>query len=68
MIIMADKTIKIAYLYEDLMNTYGDSGDVKVIRYLLDKQGYQTEVDNISLDDKFDANDYDFILWRRSRL
>ena len=27
---MADKTIKIAYLYEDLMNTYGDSGDVKV--------------------------------------
>ncbi len=42
---MADKTIKIAYLYEDLMNTYGDSGDVKVIRYLLDKQGYQTEVD-----------------------
>lgn len=32
---MADKTIKIAYLYEDLMNTYGDSGDVKVIRYLL---------------------------------
>ena len=34
---MADKTIKIAYLYEDLMNTYGDSGDVKVIRYLLAK-------------------------------
>ena len=33
---MADKTIKIAYLYEDLMNTYGDSGDVKVIRYLLE--------------------------------
>ena len=29
---MADK-IKIAYLYEDLMNTYGDSGDVKILRY-----------------------------------
>ena len=37
MIIMADKTIKIAYLYEDLMNTYGDSGDVKVITYLTNK-------------------------------
>lgn len=60
---MADKTIKIAYLYEDLMNTYGDSGDVKVIRYLLDKQGYQTEVDNISLDASFDANDYDFLFF-----
>lgn len=45
------------------MNTYGDSGDVKVIRYLLDKQGYQTKVDNISLDDKFDANDYDFLFF-----
>ncbi|MDK7310267.1 cobalamin biosynthesis protein CobQ, partial [Lactobacillus jensenii] len=31
--------------------------------YLLDKQGYQTEVDNISLDDKFDANDYDFLFF-----
>ena len=60
---MADKTIKIAYLYEDLMNTYGDSGDVKVIRYLLAKQGYQTEVDNISLDDSFDAKNYDFLFF-----
>ena len=60
---MADKTIKIAYLYENLMNTYGDTGDVKEIRYLLDKQGYQTEVDNISLDDSFDANDYDFLFF-----
>lgn len=31
-------TIKIAYLYEDLMNTYGDCGDVKIIRYLLQKK------------------------------
>ena len=41
---MANKTIKIAYLYEDLMNTYGDSGDVKIIRYLLKKQGYSTQI------------------------
>ena len=60
---MADKLIKIAYLYEDLMNTYGDSGDVKVLKYLLAKKGYQTEVDNISLDDEFDANDYDFVFF-----
>ena len=43
---MADK-IKIAYLYEDLMNTYGDSGDVKILRYLLNQQGYQVDVDNV---------------------
>ena len=60
---MANKTIKIAYLYEDLMNTYGDSGDVKIIRFLLKKQGYDTQVDNISLGNQFNAFDYDFIFF-----
>lgn len=54
-------TIKIAYLYEDLMNTYGDSGDVKILRYLLRKKGYEVDVKNISLGTDFDAADYDFV-------
>ncbi len=58
-----DKTIKIAYLYEDLMNTYGDAGDVKILRYLLKMRGYNTSVANISLDDDFDAFDYDFVFF-----
>jgi len=57
------ETIKIAYLYEDLMNTYGDSGDVKILAFLLKEQGYDTQVDNISLGDDFNAFDYDFVLW-----
>lgn len=60
---MSDKLIKIAYLYEDLMNTYGDCGDVKILKFLLKKQGYQTQVDNISLGDSFNADDYDFIFF-----
>lgn len=60
---MTNNVIKVAYLYEDLMNTYGDSGDVKVLKYLLKKKNYDTQVDNISLDDEFDANDYDFIFF-----
>lgn len=48
---MSDKLIKIAYLYEDLMNTYGDSGDVKILSFLLKRGGYDTQVDNISLGD-----------------
>lgn len=60
---MDDKLIKIAYLYEDLMNTYGDCGDVKILRFLLKRAGYQTQVDNISLGDAFDADDYDFIFF-----
>ncbi|QNQ81227.1 type 1 glutamine amidotransferase [Lactobacillus sp. PV034] len=60
---MSNNTIKIAYLYEDLMNTYGDSGDVKVLKYLLKKKNYDTQVDNISLDHDFNADDYDFIFF-----
>ena len=55
--------IKIAYLYEDLMNTYGDSGDVKILRFLLKQQGYDTTVTNVSLGDDFDANDYNFLFF-----
>ena len=60
---MDDKLIKIAFFYEDLMNTYGDSGDVKILRYLLKKEGYDTQVDNISLGDDFNAFDYDFVFF-----
>ncbi|WP_251717860.1 type 1 glutamine amidotransferase [Lactobacillus agrestimuris] len=60
---MADNLIKIAYLYEDLMNTYGDSGDVKIVSHLLKKDGYDTQVDNISLGDEFNADDYDFVFF-----
>lgn len=60
---MSDKLIKIAYLYEDLMNTYGDSGDVKILRFLLKREGYDTQVDNISLGDDFNAEDYDFVFF-----
>lgn len=58
------KTIKIAYLYEDLMNTYGDSGDVKILSYLLKQQGFTTQVDDVSIDTpEFNAQDYDFLFF-----
>lgn len=60
---MSDNLIKIAYLYEDLMNTYGDSGDVKILSFLLKNDGYDTKIDNISLGDEFNADDYDFVFF-----
>ncbi|WP_203624129.1 MULTISPECIES: type 1 glutamine amidotransferase [unclassified Lacticaseibacillus] len=55
--------IRIAYLYEDLMNTYGDSGDVKILRYWLGQEGYSVVVDNVSLGTPFNAADYDFVFF-----
>ncbi|WP_179396175.1 type 1 glutamine amidotransferase [Lacticaseibacillus absianus] len=57
------QTIRIAYLYEDLMNTYGDSGDVKILRYWLEQEGYTVTVDNVSLAADFDAMQYDFVFF-----
>lgn len=60
----AENLIKIAYLYEDLMNTYGDSGDIKILSYFLKQKGYQVQVDNISIDTpSFNACDYDFLFF-----
>ena len=44
---MNENLIKIAYLYEDLMNTYGDSGDVKILSFLLKRQGYDLSLIHI---------------------
>ena len=56
-------TIKIAYLYEDLMNTYGDAGDVKIICYFLKQRDFDSQVVNVSLEAEFNAFDYDFIFF-----
>ncbi|EEJ70926.1 type 1 glutamine amidotransferase [Lactobacillus ultunensis] len=60
---MEGQIVKLAYLYEDLMNTYGDSGDVKILQYLLKRKGFKSKVDNISLGDQFNAENYDFIFF-----
>ena len=60
----SNNVIKIAYLYEDLMNTYGDSGDVKILSYLLKQKHYDVQVDNISIETKnFNAFNYDFLFF-----
>ena len=37
--------IRIAHLYYDLMNLYGDNGNIKAIKYQLENQGIKTIVD-----------------------
>lgn len=54
------KKIKIAHLYYDLMNLYGENGNVRYLVRALEKQGIDTEVHFLSIDDKIDFNKYDF--------
>lgn len=53
--------IKIAHLYYDLMNLYGESGNIKALKYSLEKQGLKVSVNFLTIDDDIDLNDYDVI-------
>lgn len=53
--------IKILHLYPDLMNLYGEYGNIKLMERHLKDQGYEVKIDNKSLGDKINFNSYDFI-------
>lgn len=51
----------IGHLYPDLMNLYGDNGNIKVLEYHLKKQKVDYEIRNLSLNSKIDFTDLDLI-------
>ena len=44
------------------MNLYGENGNIKSIKYLLESQKIKVIIDNISLNDNIDFNKYDLIV------
>ncbi len=54
------KKIKIAHLYYDLMNLYGENGNVRFLKKKLEEQGIDTEVHFLTVDDDIDFDEYDF--------
>ncbi len=53
--------LTIAHLYHDLLNLYGESGNVKALEYNLNNIGIKTKVVSLSLDDDFSFKDYDIV-------
>ena len=51
--------LKIAHLYGDLMNTYGDNGNILMLKYVAEKMNARVQVDIVSLTDGFDKDYYD---------
>ena len=51
--------LHIAHLYGDLMNTYGDNGNILMLKYVAEKLGAAVQIDIVSLTDPFDQNFYD---------
>lgn len=56
------KEIKILYLYPDILDLYGDIGNIKVLQYRLEKRGIKAQIDTYSIDDKApDFTSYDIV-------
>ena len=53
------KTIKIAHLYYDIMNLYGENGNVKFLTRKIEEQDIKCEIHFLTIDDKIDFSKYD---------
>lgn len=53
--------IKICHLYQELLNLYGDNGNIIAMQKRLEWRNISYEIDYISLNDKFDSNKYDIV-------
>lgn len=54
------ETIKIAHLYYDIMNLYGENGNIRFLKKKFEDQGINTEVYFLSMEDEIDFSKYDF--------
>ena len=55
--------LHIAHLYGNLLNTYGDNGNILMLKYVAEKLGAFTTVDIVSLDDPFDKENYEIVFF-----
>ena len=57
-----DKSIKILYLYPDMLELYGDYGNIQVLKYRIESRGYKAIIDRYSIGDATpNFNDYDIV-------
>src|SRR3712207_8829584 len=55
--------LNICHLYPDLLNVYGDYGNILVLKYRAEKRGIKINIHNLSIGEKFDENLYDIVLF-----
>ena len=51
--------LKILWIYNDLIDLYGDKGNAEVLRVRCEKRGIACEIDKKSIGDEIDISDYD---------
>ncbi len=51
--------LNICHLYPDLLNVYGDLGNILILKHRAEQRGINVNIFNISLGDSFEASKYD---------
>ncbi|AWI03171.1 type 1 glutamine amidotransferase [Clostridium drakei] len=51
--------LNICHLYPDLLNVYGDLGNILILKYRAEQRGIKVNVFNVSIGDSFEALKYD---------
>ena len=62
MALPAGLTIRLAHLYPDVMNIYGDRGNVIALRYRCEARGITLDVTEVNVGDPFDPAEFDLVL------
>ncbi|EHJ52251.1 lipid II isoglutaminyl synthase subunit GatD [Streptococcus macacae] len=56
-------SLNVAHLYGNLLNTYGDNGNILMMKYVGEKLSAQMTFDIVSIEDPFDEHHYDLIFF-----
>ena len=54
--------LRLAHLYADVMNVYGDRGNAIALRYRCEARGIALDVDGVGIGEAFDPGDYDLLI------
>lgn len=55
--------LNICHLYPDLLNVYGDVGNILILKHRAEKRGIKVNLINLSLNDEFDAENTDILFF-----
>lgn len=55
--------LNVAHLYGDLMNPYGDIGNILVLQYFGKQMGIEVTSELVSLDNRFDPDKFDIVVF-----
>ncbi len=55
--------LNICHLYPDLLNVYGDMGNILILKHRAEARGINVNIINVSLNDKFNKDDYDIVFF-----